>query len=173
MKYPLTVVAIDPGPSQSTIVRCMFTGVRNILESPIAIHQIAALENLKMIDQLRSEDSDVTVCEMIACYGLAVGKEVFETCKWIGRYEQRVADQGKELQLITRLQVKMAICHSAQAKDTNIRQALIDRYGAPGTRKQPGTLYGVSNHAWAALAVAVAWHDRAAALFEETKRKAV
>jgi hypothetical protein len=42
-----------------------------------------------------------------------------------------------------------------RAKDANIRQALIDRFGAVGTKKMPGPLFGVSSHYWAALAVAV------------------
>lgn len=41
-----------------------------------------------------------------------------------------------------------------------MRQALIDRFGAPSTKKAPGLLYGVSSHMWAALALAVCAHDR-------------
>jgi hypothetical protein len=41
-----------------------------------------------------------------------------------------------------------------RAKDANIRQALIDKLGAVGTKKAPGPLYGISGHLWAALAVA-------------------
>jgi hypothetical protein len=49
-----------------------------------------------------------------------------------------------------------------QAKDANIRQALIDRFGgskeaAIGTIKRQGPLYGVKGHEFAALAVAVTW----------------
>jgi hypothetical protein len=46
-----------------------------------------------------------------------------------------------------------------KAKDANVRQALIDRYGgkaeAIGTVKKQGPLYRVKSHAWQALAVAV------------------
>jgi len=157
-KYPLTVLAIDPGPTKSTLVRCRFTGVRNILEEPIVITEAGEFENMEMLERLGAGD-DVAVCEMIACYGMAVGKEVFDTCRWIGRYEQRFSDARQNMHLLTRLTVKMAICNSQKAKDANMRQALIDRYGAPGTKKAPGALYGISSHAWAALAVAVAWHD--------------
>jgi len=52
-----------------------------------------------------------------------------------------------------------------RAKDANIRQALIDRYGpgkdkAIGQKKTPGPLYGFKSHEWAALAVAVTWMDQ-------------
>ncbi len=45
-------------------------------------------------------------------------------------------------------------------RDSLVRQRLIeihggDRASAVGTKKQPGPLYGVSSHAWQALAVAV------------------
>ena len=95
--------------------------------------------------------------EMIASYGMAVGKEVFETCVWIGRFVQ-VAGPDR-VRLVYRKDVKMHLCGSARAKDANIRQALIDLYGgkaeAIGTVKKQGPLYGVKSHAWAALAVAV------------------
>jgi hypothetical protein len=36
-----------------------------------------------------------------------------------------------------------------------VRQALIDRLGPQGTKKNPGPTYGMRSHLWAALAVAV------------------
>ena len=57
----------------------------------------------------------------------------------------------------------MHFCNSVQAKDGNIRQALIDRFGgkegAIGKKKTPGPLYGVHAHEWPALAVAVMASD--------------
>jgi hypothetical protein len=39
-----------------------------------------------------------------------------------------------------------------------VRQALIDRLGPQGTKKNPGPTYGMRSHLWAALAVGVyAW----------------
>ena len=93
---------------------------------------------------------------MIACYGMAVGAEVFETCVWIGRYLEKA--QG-DMSRIKRGEVKMHLCHSMKAKDSNIRQALIDRFGAPGTKKAPGLTFGLSGDMWAAFAVAVTYHD--------------
>jgi hypothetical protein len=87
-----------------------------------------------------------------------VGAEVFETCVWIGRFME--AYGAEHVHRITRGQIKTHLCHSMRAKDANIRQALIDRFGKPGTKRYPGALYGVSGDLWAALAVAVTWWDR-------------
>lgn len=71
---------------------------------------------------------------MIASYGMPVGKEVFDTCVWIGKFAE--ASKLKE-EYIYRKDEKMNICHSMKAKDSNIRQALIDRFGVVGTKKAP------------------------------------
>ena len=71
------------------------------------------------------------VIEMIASYGMPVGKEVFETCVWIGKFAQA---SGIKEEYIYRKEEKMNLCHSMKAKDSNIRQALIDRFGPVGTK---------------------------------------
>lgn len=74
------------------------------------------------------------VIEMIASYGMPVGKEVFDTCVWIGKFAEA---SGMKESYIYRKDEKMNICHSMKAKDSNIRQALIDRFGVVGTKKNP------------------------------------
>ena len=60
--------------------------------------------------------------------------------------------------------MKLNLCGNPRAKDANIRQAIIDRFGgkaaAIGTKKNPGPLYGVSGDVWAAIAVGLTWQDR-------------
>lgn len=50
------------------------------------------------------------------------------------------------------------------AKDKNIRQALIDRYGVVGTKKNPGFFYvngtKFAKDMWQAMAVAVTYFDK-------------
>jgi hypothetical protein len=81
---------------------------------------------------------------------------------WTGRFIERWRDyaaMGDPIR-IPRGEIKVHLCRSTKAKDANVRQALIDRFGAPGTKKAPGVLFGVTSHCWAALAVAVCAHDR-------------
>jgi hypothetical protein len=98
--------------------------------------------------------------EMVACYGMAVGKEVFETCVWIGRFDQYIRTNYFVVpERIYRTEVKMNMCHDSRAKDKNIRQAVIDRLGPQGTKKNPGATYGVSADVWQAVAVGITYLD--------------
>ena len=110
---------------------------------------------------------DPSRLEMIASYGMAVGKEVFETCVWIGRLLQ-VHEENRVFHpahLVYRRDVKLHHCHSAKAKDANITQALIDRFasGQPnrgkGTKARPGWFYGFAADIWQAYALAVLASD--------------
>ena len=119
----------------------------------------------------------VFAIEMIASYGMAVGADIFETCVWIGRFVQMAhimacqatqpLDLKREAVLVYRKDVKLHVCGTCKAKDSNIRQALIDRFPRTGggktpqigTKKAPGPLYGFKTDMWAALAVAVTVRD--------------
>jgi len=143
----VTIFAIDPGPTESAFV--VWDGSRILGK--------AKMPNLEVLEAMKAWPCDAFVTECIASYGMAVGAEVFETCIWTGRYIQA---RNGNMSRLYRKDVKMHLCHSMRAKDSNIRQALIDRLGAPGTKKTPGATYGVSKDIWAALAVAVTFYDR-------------
>lgn len=108
-------------------------------------------------------DWDTAVIEMIASYGMAVGADVFETCVWIGRFSEAMTDGiGDGLpELIKRHPIKLHHCHSSRANDSNIRQALVDRFAkgernhGKGTKKDPGFFHGFRADIWAAYALAV------------------
>lgn len=145
------IFAVDPGTTESAFV--VFDGERVI--------ERGKLPNEILVRRLRNNASaSRLVVEMIASYGMAVGAEVFQTCVWIGRYLEA---WGQSHALLYRRDVKLHLCGSARAKDGNIRQALIDRWGgkekAIGKKATPGPLYGVSADVWAALAVAVTYSD--------------
>ena len=106
---------------------------------------------MKVLHQYRN-DSRLLAVEMIASYGMPVGREVFETCVFIGRLIEAWAGKFRK---VYRQDVKLHLCKSNKAKDGNIRQALIDKLGPQGTKKSPGPTYGIKSHAWAALGVAV------------------
>lgn len=140
----MRILAIDPGTEQSGFA-ILQDG--ELLDSGVDL-------NAEVLKSVIAAQSDVLAIEMIASYGMPVGREVFETCVWIGRFVQAWKDPDR-VRLIYRRDVKLHLCQSPRAKDANVRQALIDRMGPIGTKKAPGPLYGVSSHAWAALGVGV------------------
>jgi hypothetical protein len=91
--------------------------------------------------------------EMVESYGMRVGKEVFETCVWIGRFCQ--AAEPRRVYRLGRRYVKLAICSDSRAKDADIRGALVDLLGAPGTKKAQGPTYGIAGDEWQALGLAI------------------
>ena len=95
---------------------------------------------------------------MIASYGMAVGAEVFETCIWIGRFKQAWCSPD-DVRMMFRQEVKLHLCKSTKAKDGNVRQALIDRLGPVGTKKNPGPTFGIAGDMWAAVGIAVTAHE--------------
>lgn len=153
------IIAIDPGPLESAWLQwSIHAGLlgggmvsNSALLGMVRTHGFLPPEG--SIAQKRGDVPNVAI-EMIACYGMPVGKETFETCLLIGRLQEAFERNGSTPHLVYRKDVKMHLCHSMRAKDANIRAALIDKHGAPGTKKSPGKTYGISGHLWAALAVA-------------------
>lgn len=146
-------MAIDPGPVQSAYA---------LLKDDLSLQEFGILDNEQLLPLINSAlfygRSTKMVIEMIASYGMAVGKEVFETCVWIGRFTE-AAPYPDDTKYVYRKEVKSNLCGSMKAKDSNIRQALIDRFGEVGTKKKPGWFYGVKKDIWAAIAVGVTYHD--------------
>lgn len=165
--YP-EIIAIDPGPVQSAWL-VYNTVTDDIVDSAKCDNEqlLSTLRNLRTgtvwvgrapRDAVRL-DPFVVVIEEIESFGMPVGREVFQTVRWSGRFEEAC---GRPVEYLPRRTVKLQLCGSSRAKDTNVRQALIDRYGgqaAIGRKAEPGPLYGISGDVWSALAVAVAWTD--------------
>lgn len=152
------LLAIDPGPEQSAYV--LYDTQQKV---PISWDKLPSSALCDFVGYLAARDGYSLAVEMIASYGMPVGAEVFETCVWIGRFEDRWhrgADFSKRSRRVFRRDVKHHLCNSAKATDANVRQALIDRYGpgkekAIGLKATPGPLYGLTGDCWAALGVAV------------------
>lgn len=151
----MNVLAIDPGNEQSAIVA--YDGK--------TVEPMGIMPNEDILIWMGAVRlTDVLAIEMIESFGMAVGKEVFETVFWTGRFCE--AFPGR-FERVYRKEVKLHLCQSLRAKDGNIRQALIDRFPATGggktpqigTKSDPGPLYGMKSHMWSALAVAVTWWD--------------
>lgn len=162
------ILAIDPGNEQSGVVLIRERDLKPIVAEKITNEEL--LDNLLMDRYERLEESKCinhVAIEMIASYGMAVGQSVFETCVWIGRFIQALEDNyyNDSLKFIYRKDEKMNLCGSMKAKDSNIVQALIDRFApntpnkGKGTKKEPGWFYGFKKDIWQAYAVAVTYHD--------------
>ena len=153
----MKILAIDPGDVTSGYV--MMDGYKPL--------RFGCDDNEYLLELLENGSFEVeaVIIEMVASYGMSVGKEVFETCVWIGRFFQ-AAKEHSPVDRVYRLDEKVTICHDSRAKDTNIRQALIDRFAqhdfknGKGTKKKPDFFYGFSKDMWAAFAVGVTWLDK-------------
>ena len=152
------LMAIDPGTVQSAWL------VWNpVTQRPRAF---GIDRNDVLLEQLRtglSIDVRSVVIEWIESFGMSVGQEVFKTVHWSGRFTEAAERDGVKVVQMPRRSVKVHLCGSSRAKDPNVRQALVDRFGgseAKGTKASPGPLYGISKDVWSALAIAVTWADR-------------
>ena len=160
----MKILAIDPGTTDSayvlmnddyTIKNRNFYKFKNEL----------VLKTIKDIGGIY-DDGMTVVIEMVASYGMGVGQEVFDTCVWIGRFTQAAIDAGCPVHYVFRMEEKMTLCHNSKARDSNIRQALIDRFArfdkknGKGTKKNQDVFYGFSKDIWAAYAVGVTWLDK-------------
>lgn len=148
------ILAIDPGNIESAYV---------ILDKNLKPIKFGKISNYHLVDMLRKGDFNNAypiehfAIEMIANMGMsAVGRTLFDTCVWIGRF---IEAYKLSYSYIYRREEKINLCGTMKAKDGNIRQALIDRFGVVGTKKSPGWFYGVSKDVWAAIAVGVTYHD--------------
>jgi hypothetical protein len=147
------ILAIDPGNIESAYA---YISENNLM--PKSFGKCNNEQLLAMLNKLY-EPEHIAI-EMIASYGMPVGKEVFETCVWIGRFQEAlIKNNAQNIQFVTRKEVKMNLCGSMKAKDSNIRQALIDRFGVVGTKKAPGWFYGFKADIWSAYAVGVTYYD--------------
>ena len=149
----MVVLAIDPGPTESAYV--MWSG------DQVLAYAKVRNDNLVLLLLNPPREVEQAVIEKVASFGMPVGAEVFETVYWSGVFAH--AFGLARVDRITRNEIKNHLCHSSRAKDGNIRQALIDRFGGPaaiGKKASPGPLYGLAGDCWSALAVAVTWWDK-------------
>jgi hypothetical protein len=166
----MTILAIDPGPETSGYA--LWNG--RIVEACAT-----DLPNLDMLARVESfargavpAFGDCLAIERVACYGAPVGDAILETVFWSGRFAERWAQHTTCPVVRMRFgEVALHHCLSRRSKESHIRQALIDRFGVPGTKATPGLLYRVHGHAWSSLALAVAVADQAAATTDKDCRR--
>lgn len=154
------ILSIDPGNVESAYCVIDKTNYKPIEFGKIKNEELRE----KLLNELHLYPIESFAIEMIASYGMPVGKEVFETCVWIGIFIESF--KCPFTYYVYRKDEKINLCGSMKAKDSNIRQALIDRFATfdfkngKGTKKQQDFFYGFSKDVWAAYAVGITWLDK-------------
>ena len=154
-----TILAVDPGPRSSGWV------LYDVVDEVVLRHGIDTNETLlfQMLAPPVSQ-ADAFVIEKFEARGMPIGESSIETIFWSGRLAQ--AWEGTRY-FVQRRAVKLHLCGTTRAKDSNINAVLGDRFSggqgmrvAKGLKKSPGPLYGMKSHSLAALAVAVTFADK-------------
>lgn len=153
----MRILAIDPANKETAFV---------LMENykPIYFKKIDNELFLEELDKMVNENPDLlVVIEMVASYGMPVGKDVFETCVFIGR----IIEHCKKYEYIYRKEVKLNLCGKlGGANDTTVRHSLINRFAendfrtGRGTKKNPDYFYGFKQDIWSAFAVGVTYLDK-------------
>jgi hypothetical protein len=153
---PLRVLAVDPGYQRSAW--CLYW-TDHVVE-------LETRENAAALNRIGSGgfDAGTTLAvEMVESYGMPVGREVFRTVLWTGRFIE--AWRGGAVVLVPRRVVKLELCRSSRAKDSNVAQAVRDILGEPPKKGHPTAGYGTRRPVadqWAAIAVALTYQRLAA-----------
>lgn len=163
----MIVLGIDPGTRESGYVLYSHDGPR-VVESGDGV------PNEIIRERLRQNQFGATHCaiETIETFMLRVGRDVFETCIWVGVFKEAWERQGKDAYLVNRGDEKIVMCGAKTFKDPDtgkqqkVNDAMIAsacRAAFPptgggsrpevGIKSHPGPLYGVKGHSWQALAV--------------------
>lgn len=151
----MIVLAVDPGYRESAFV--LYDGQR------VLSHGIE--KNEQLLSDLRgSVHQAVLVIEEMQLFASSygVGKEVFDSVFWSGRFAEAWSPQPFDRLLRSKVRAHLG---AMKGGDAAVRLALIDRFGpykedAIGKAKSPGPLYGIRSHEWSALAIAVTWWDQ-------------
>lgn len=159
----MIVLALDPGQHQTAYV-IYDTTTSRIIKYNLANNHVINQE-IKKLGEINKEKHiiEIMVIEIPKSYGMAIGDTILETCVWLGRFAQTWESFGEMHATLPRKTIVTQICLKPTANDSNVRQALIDKFGgkekAIGTKDKPGVLHGIVKDLWAALAVAVAYGE--------------
>lgn len=152
----MKLLAIDPANKESAFV---------LMEDykPLEFGKKDNEDVLGVVKAVLSVHPDCHVAiEMVASYGLPVGKDVFDTCVYIGR----IIEHCNNWSYVYRKDVKMNLCQTLKGvNDTVVRHALIDRFAKHDFRSGKGTkhnkdfFYGFKQDVWQAYAVGCTYLD--------------
>lgn len=150
----MSVLAIDEGNE--------YSGYCVMLDnySPVEFGKVENNELLEHIGDILTKYKDISLAiEKFESYGMPVGRSVFDSCVWAGRFIQACTAQGIAYEWVGRKEEKLVICGSLKANDTTIRRALIDMFCShdyktgKGTKQKPDYFYGFKADVWSAFAI--------------------
>lgn len=149
----MKIAGLDPGTGESGFV---------VIETePFAILLHTIELNHKLISEVRPEMTrcDAFGCEWMEEQGIRLNDDTTETVLWAGAM---IWEWGwwDRVELVRPRAIKKHLYGANTGNDSRKRQSLIERFGDPGTKRQPGPLYGIKGHEWSALAVAVVVAER-------------
>jgi hypothetical protein len=149
-----TILAIDPGSDKSGWV---IYAPGRVIASGVDANRIVR----DLVHTGGDARCSHMACEVMRPRGEPFSSHAMETLIWVGRFMERWHDWA-DLDYfvpVVREDSKRFICGKGSVKDANVRQGCIELVGPPGTKKTPGPTFGVSSHAWQALAVALTAMD--------------
>lgn len=150
-----TILAIDPGEKSSGWVLC----------DGIDVIDYGHEQNEQMLDTMPERPFDLMLIEEIT-YGMRVGRQIMRTVFWSGAFACAALQKQKLVRLVPRSTVKKTLCAGVvRPKDKDVSRAVRTRYpktggGARpevGTLRNPGPLFGITQHCWQALALVHTW----------------
>jgi hypothetical protein len=148
------ILGLDPGPKITGYV---------VYHSTIkAISRAGNLPNEELADWMGAQCFDRTdycVIEFPRAVFGTPGPEMFIGMLWAGRFAEIWGDDNT-LILMDRSEMKYDLLGSRNGKDPQVKAALEFNIGPKGTAKQPGPTFKVTEHAWAALAVAYVFGEQ-------------
>lgn len=147
----MKILGIDPGTEQSAYV-IWDTETERIVDHGQLKNRDFRVEMYGINDQFKC------VIEDVSFYGKVLNISTFETLKFIGRLQEIFWDRHT---FVYFPDIAYHFCNSRRGvKTSNINAVLTARFGGKGTKKNPGKLYGIKEHEWSALAVAVYYADQ-------------
>lgn len=152
----MKILSLDVGTTESAY--CLIEDYKPL--------KFAKIGNEELLNVVKAEEYEKLIYEEFQSYGMPIGKETITSITWNGRYIQSALDIGKDVHPIYRKEEKINICGSMKAKDSNIRQALIDRFAqfdfknGKGTKKNQDFFYGFKADIWSSYAVGITFLDK-------------
>lgn len=146
------IIGIDPGSAETTFA---------VIGDNYEVLDAGKILNHDMRAMLRNPPAGqhFVAIEGIQAYGMAVGREVFDTCYQIGMLMECCEHAGLPFIVYNRPEYTRAICGVGKVNDAVLRQALLLRFG--GDKKgEPLFLLKGNSDKRSAFAIAAYHLDR-------------